>query len=254
MTCDHTVMARHGAALVDCPICTKRDLDAYLEQYAPNLNAIASKHGTDKAATYHDYCRTYERYFGPRRYAIKRVLEIGILHGQSLRTWRDYFPNANIVGVDNDHTIFDLGPRIVCIHANAHDPNALAALADQGPWDIIIDDGSHMAAAQALAANALLPSLAPRGFYVIEDFATGYWAEFQSDLMPQPSEGALDLATRRLINRLTDAVNKRGLRAHGDRRAAICFDHYDEGDLDWWELNIEAVHLHNSLVVIERRP
>lgn len=54
---------------------------------------------TDKH-TVHAYMDTYESKFAPRRFTAKRVLEIGINHGGSLRMWHDYFPNAEIYAID----------------------------------------------------------------------------------------------------------------------------------------------------------
>ena len=58
------------------------------------LDQIARKHGTDKCSTCHNYCRTYEQYFGPIRAWPVRLLEIGVQTGASIKTWLEYFPHA----------------------------------------------------------------------------------------------------------------------------------------------------------------
>ena len=77
-----------------------------------DLDALARLHGTDKSSHHHGYTRLYERHFASRRATVRRLLEIGVggtsswrgydttQGGQSLRMWSDYFPNAEIVGVD----------------------------------------------------------------------------------------------------------------------------------------------------------
>ena len=78
-----------------------------------DLDALARLLGTDKSSYVHGYTRLYETHFASRRPTVRRLLEIGVgginsWHGyetteggQSLRMWRDYFPNAEIVGIDN---------------------------------------------------------------------------------------------------------------------------------------------------------
>ena len=42
----------------------------------------------------------YNKFFEPRRYSVQSLLEVGIAYGGSLLLWRDYFPNATIMGID----------------------------------------------------------------------------------------------------------------------------------------------------------
>lgn len=220
------------------------------------LDELALRHGTDKASTGHDYCRTYARYLDAKRDTVRRVLELGVWQGASLRMWRDYFPNAAIVGVDNHPFSTDamsaaIGPRITLLRRDVSDPEALRDLAQSGPWDLIVDDASHRTEEQVRAARALVPSLDLGGFYAIEDACCAYWAEYQSNRYAPNNEGAMDDALRRLLLESIDGINKHGLRAHGQRRAQACFDCYD--DIEWFERQIEALHIHNSLVLFERR-
>jgi len=77
---------------------------------ADELGAIADRHyradGTRKAPT---YLREYERLLHGQRDASLRILELGVASGASLLMWRDYLPNATIVGID----INDPPPRII---------------------------------------------------------------------------------------------------------------------------------------------
>jgi len=54
-----------------------------------------------------------------------------------------------------------------------------------GPFDIIIDDGSHMSHHIIASFNALFPHVRPGGIYVVEDLATAYWPTWGGD--PDPS-------------------------------------------------------------------
>ena len=73
------------------------------------LSEISEKNTTDKRILEHNYVQFYEKYFEPIRDKNLKILEIGIyrpgpnsgrLVGASLKTWYDYFPKAEIYGVD----------------------------------------------------------------------------------------------------------------------------------------------------------
>ncbi len=139
------------------------------------LCELARKYGTDKGGwhtargTCHNYTPTYHSLLKKRRLDVRNVLEIGIDHGASLRMWEEYFPNAAIVGIDNNRdTIFNKeGSRIVCLQVNQIDGFELNRL--PGPFDLIVDDGSHVTEHQIYSANHLKQHLKSDGFYVIED-------------------------------------------------------------------------------------
>lgn len=143
------------------------------------LCELARKHGTDKGGwhtkageTCHNYTPTYHSLFSERRERVKRVLEIGVNYGGSLRMWEEYFPNAEIIGLDsNAACLFNIG-RVRCFAADQYNKKSLEdalLLAGPGLFDVIIDDGSHEFAHQVFSAQVLLPYLAPGGQYVIED-------------------------------------------------------------------------------------
>lgn len=147
------------------------------------LCELARKHGTDKGGWHqthgqycHEYTPVYHLLFGHRRDSVKRVLEVGVHYGRSLRMWEKYFPNARIFGIDNHRPhLFNEG-RIRCEWADQGDQGTLFEVAEafdaagSPDFDLIIDDGSHDPQHQAITATTLLPYLAPGGVYVIEDF------------------------------------------------------------------------------------
>ena len=150
-----------------------------------NLDALAILWGTDKALGYHGYTSHYARHLRPRRRAVRCVLEIGIggyedatSGGNSLRMWRSYFPKATIYGLDIHQKRLD-EPRIVALQGDQSDAQSLlGAIAECPPFDLIVDDGSHIASHIVTSFNALFPTLNPGGVYVIEDLETAYWQEY----------------------------------------------------------------------------
>lgn len=146
------------------------------------LDTLARRHGTDKAIGHH-YCQHYERHFAALRPRPLRLLEIGVggysnphAGGESLRMWRDWFPRAQIYGLDVHPKVGLNGDRMTVVQGSQTDEGFLRELlAKIGPVEIIIDDGSHVSADTRETFRLLFPLLAPTGIYVIEDLQTSYW-------------------------------------------------------------------------------
>jgi hypothetical protein len=157
---------------------------------AADLDALARLHGTDKSSYLHGYTRLYETHFASWRPTVRRLLEIGVgginsqrgyettEGGQSLRMWRDYFPNAEIVGIDI-HAKAVSGPRLRFEQGDQSDPVFLRALIEKyRPFDIVIDDGSHIGSHITASFVTLWSAVTPGGMYVIEDLPLAYDARF----------------------------------------------------------------------------
>lgn len=149
-----------------------------------SLGDLARRHGSDKAE--HGYTPLYEQLFASRRLDPLRILELGVggsdhpddpsVGGASLRMWRDYFPNARIWGVDILDKSAVAGDRITFVRASQVDQELLGQLiAQEGPFDLIVDDASHISALTNRSFKILFPTLASDGVYVIEDLCTSYW-------------------------------------------------------------------------------
>jgi hypothetical protein len=143
-----------------------------------NLKPIAAKYGSDKCA-WHSYGRIYDQLFEGK--AVRKMLEIGIGYkgllaesyenGASLRMWAEYFPEAEIWGLDiRPDALINEGR----IHSHVCDQGKIQSLlaareAIGTGFDLIVDDGSHQPEHQILSACVLWPSVAADGYYVIED-------------------------------------------------------------------------------------
>ena len=71
----------------------------------PTLDELAWTYRTDKSSGWHNYMVHYERHLRHLRESRFTFLELGVgpdgaTKGASLFAWRDFFPNARIVGVD----------------------------------------------------------------------------------------------------------------------------------------------------------
>lgn len=130
------------------------------------LHEIGLKAQTDKAG-YHYYCDFYEQHL-PKK--IKRLLEIGVYNGNGLMMWRDFYPDAEIIGVDINKPIHVPGCKVYQM-----DQTDVEALRTLGMFDVIIDDGSHRTKDQQITFNHLyFHQLKEGGLYIIEDMHTSF--------------------------------------------------------------------------------
>jgi len=150
------------------------------------LAELFVKYGTDKGIW--GYTPFYAALMGPARFHVRRVLEVGIcgfrdipnnVVGASLFVWRDFFPNAQIYGVDIDERfIFNDQERIRTARVDAYDPAALHEVlthfarpgpGSDGRFDMIVDDAVHDPEPQIQLMNQLAEWMLPGGHYFMED-------------------------------------------------------------------------------------
>jgi hypothetical protein len=110
------------------------------------------------------------------------LLEIGVggyeierAGGLGLRMWAEYFPYGQITGLDISPKSLDLPPRIRVFRGSQVDETLLTKLLeDRGPFDIVIDDGSHQVEHVNATFRFLYPLIAPKGIYIVEDVQTAF--------------------------------------------------------------------------------
>ncbi len=140
---------------------------------------------TDKEAPgKHHYGAGYQDNLRRLKYRRVRLLEIGIggygfsLGGQSLNAWHCYFPFGTIVGCDIQDKISLQNWRTKIRKVDQSEAGDLIRLAEtDGPFDIIVDDGSHASEHQILSFRILFEHLKDGGVYCIEDVQTSFWTK-----------------------------------------------------------------------------
>ena len=132
---------------------------------------------TDKSR---GFLRNYQACFS-RFSGSVHLLELGVFHGGSLLLWRDYFEQGSIAGLDiNEVQVPDESGRIKVYQGRQEDIDLLDRIGNEsGPFDIIIDDASHLAQPTKVSFWRLFDRhLKPGGVYVIEDWRVGYWGSW----------------------------------------------------------------------------
>lgn len=142
------------------------------------LGHLFNKYGCDKSSKHH-----YDNIYHPQLMHLRdkpiHLLEVGIFRGESLRAWLEYFPNAEIYGIDifsrvdpKDIDVLN-HPRVTWFKMDSTGigtANFIRSLCGQDiKFDVIIDDGLHTPMANAQTFINLIPLLADGGMYFVED-------------------------------------------------------------------------------------
>lgn len=156
----------------------------------PNLKEINEIHRTDKGFG-HNYIDFYETVFNPLKNEPLNILEIGVLFGNSLKLWNDYFINSHIFGVDNfsqpdGHLYYNYKPviadevkealksynRIKLLIFDCVDKEKINENLNNLKFDIIIDDANHDLNQQKQNYLNYHPFLTEKGIFICEDITS----------------------------------------------------------------------------------
>lgn len=181
------------------------------------------------------FIEIYEKYFNEVKNEKLNILEIGIDKGDSLRIWRDYFPNAKICGLDIDKKDFKIN-GVEFFFGDQSDKNFLKTIIDKyNSFDIIIDDGSHISKHIITSFNYLYPYLNDNGLYIVEDLQTSY--------IPRYGGSRLRLnkfnTSMNFLKRLADCTN---------------YEHYDRPFFKKNKFDglIKFVHFYQNIVFVKK--
>jgi hypothetical protein len=155
---------------------------------------------SDKWSSYLAY---YDFLFSPIKGAPINLFEIGVQNGGSLEVWGQYFENAEaITGCDIDEKCAALkfdDRRINVLVGDANSQEIYDKVGELGPFDIIIDDGSHRSDDILQSFLLYFPLLKPSGIYIVEDTHAVY-------VPPSPGLKSKSSALA-FFKELTDLVN-----------------------------------------------
>jgi spermidine synthase len=158
-----------------------------------SLTEIFDQYDSDKNSKWHNYSRQYDHLLTKFRDKPVRLLELGVLEGESLKIWKHCFLNSQcIVGVDIDPRCIEYNNNnngIFVEIGNATDIKFIEYLNTKyGPFDIIIDDASHINRDVILSFEGLFPLLSDGGIYVVEDTVVCNHPQFHDNRYPNHLE------------------------------------------------------------------
>lgn len=166
---------------------------SYSPKKDSELATLFQQYGSDKSILLqskvgnHNYADIYEILFHGFRNNSFTLFECGIgttntsisnnmgrngKPGASLRAWRDYFPQARILGADIDRSIIFSEDRIDTTYVDQTDRDSIKSM-----WDsfkptnlkVVIDDGLHTFQAGVSLFENSFQRVEKGGFYIIED-------------------------------------------------------------------------------------
>jgi hypothetical protein len=208
-----------------------------------SLDALAVRHDADKSSKVHGFTRAYERHFGHLRHSPITLLEIGVGNGASLRMWRDYFPQATLYGLDvKDCRKLTLPGVTLCQGAQSDESVLEVLVARAGPFDIVIDDGSHLWSDQIASFKKLYPHIKTGGYYAIEDLHTSYWDQYKSGTE----------STVAFLQALVHELNVHGRSGYGTLRNDPDYAKL-EADLNVYQRTIECITFHKSIAFVQKK-
>lgn len=121
----------------------------------------------------HGYMEVYEPLFSNMK-EVKKVLEIGIYQGESLKLLSHFFKDSMIYGIDISDCSNLNSDKIQTFIYNQENINDLNDFIKNvgGEFDLIIDDGGHTMKQQQISFGILFKHLKNGGVYIIEDLHT----------------------------------------------------------------------------------
>lgn len=139
---------------------------------------------TRPSIKWYHYFEIYEKHLSKYIHQNVKVLEIGVQDGGSLQMWKKYLgENSLIVGIDIDPYCKYEEEQITVEIGSQSDKQFLEQIVNKyGPFDIIIDDGSHIQNDILTSFFFLYPLLNSDGCYIIEDLHTSYFKHFNGGL------------------------------------------------------------------------
>lgn len=209
------------------------------------LNQLGLKYGCDKSDVHHTfkgetYLDVYETYFTKFKDSPVKFLELGVRDGASVKIWQDYFEKAELIlGIDINPHCKNFETQIVRIEIGSQADEKLIkdVIEKYGPFDIILDDASHINELSIKSFNLLKDAVREGGYYIIEDLRNSY-EDLRGVVSSWPGMHLNDSgvnydnsSTRKDLDSLLLSVVK---------------------DLDYRESDFKSVNFHSQMVILSK--
>tara|TARA_R110002020_G_scaffold78506_2_gene197407 strand:- start:3810 stop:4535 length:726 start_codon:yes stop_codon:yes gene_type:complete len=223
-----------------------------LEKFGNSENElvqIATKYNSTKITDPEcvQYCHFYDRHLSHLRDKAVKILEIGVKDGDSLKMWKDYFRQGEVCGLEfNPEPLKGFSEDRVKVYiGDQTDLSLLEKISEEsGPFDIILDDASHVVDHQIISFEYLFKnSLKEGGLYIVEDLGTSYWPKWG---------GALRKPTT-AIEYLKSLVDNINFRFHkGDRTQYVGIPEDSKIDASYYDRNVVGLSFYKGCCIVEK--
>lgn len=203
------------------------------------LDEIGLKHKTDKSSMTHCYLGNYEKYFESWRDKEFTLLELGVAAGNSIRMWREYFPNAKVYGIDNNPDCVMDGVFI----GSVTDELFMQKVLDEiGEVSILVEDSSHVGWDMIKIFEFLFPKLKNGGYFFLEDTHVIYSPHYEQ------GSGAFSFFTG-----LVKDVDVAGRGMTGNTSYALSVENPTFEPIPKYSRLLDSIHIHPSLWIFKRK-
>ena len=221
------------------------------------LDNLAKSLGTDKSSEIHNYCVKYEKYLPFNRYDKLNIMEIGVLDGKSLLTWKEYFYQSNILGIDinpdckqyedkSNKISVEIGSQVD--HTFLND-----VMREYGSFDMILDDGSHMNEHVIFSFKHLFQSLKSGGVYVVEDCSTSYYPDYGGGRYKQGTMIEYFKSIVDEVNFFGEWLDLEVFHTSLARREDYLLEQFKTKGYDYIGTQIESINFLNGIIIITKR-
>ena len=155
------------------------------------LCEIGKKYDTDKSSQRnnitdirhcHPYTLFYDGLFKNKKNETLKIAELGILNGESLLMWKEYFTNAEIYGFDCNNNLINKfkqnfnNDRVTLSNIDVRNKDSIVKAFSELNilYDIIIEDTTHQFEDQIKVIENTYQYLKPGGILIIEDIFKSY--------------------------------------------------------------------------------
>lgn len=221
-------------------------LDSISER--PSLIEMCERYPTDKCLDGHKFIEIYQDLFEKDRDSMERFFEIGILNGVSHLMWREYFPNAEIFGIDvRDYSEQSEGSGISTFVADQSNREDLELCIDNfgGDFDVILDDGGHAMDHQQVSLGYLFQYIKPGGMFIIEDIHTSLPAYY-----PDPDFKVNESETNTTLFMLEWFMRTGKIQSMYMNKAEIL---YLEQNIESVQINYRDTRHHSMMCIIRKK-
>ena len=198
------------------------------------LKEIVKKYPSTKKIM--GYFPIYEKYL--KKFQNKRIniMEIGVENGHSLMIWSEFFPKANIVGLDILKKDINIKNAEFFLGDQSDSKVLKRIIKKYKKFHIVIDDGSHNNKDVIKSFNFLFPYIYENGLYFIEDTQTSYIPHWGGDAVNFNNKNTIMNFIRSLADRM----------------------HYQEFDDPFYKKiifdgKIGFVHIYRNISIIEKK-
>ena len=155
-----------------------------------SLLSIVDNSRTDKN-TVHSYLGLYQSLLISKKTTAKKVLEIGICHGGSIKLWHDFFVNAIVYGLDI-MPMQDVWPELkkkrIVLHTSTDAYNESFFrdnfLNKNIKFDFMLDDGPHTLESMIKFIQLYSQIMTDDGILIIEDVQLLEWIDVLKNEVP----------------------------------------------------------------------